>query len=231
MPDVTGAAHTILATRMGRGEGAPPRNLAHVALVYRPGDGPGAAHLLSLFGFEVVDMGPHRETDERWYSVFVDPASTFEDNLVYLLPASPAQLELEALLARSRSAEPDLDGAWRRFDRFAAGDPERSFHFGFTYGSFDELESAALAVLGAGAPGGRLEGRVWRQSVFRPTPGVAPRVDERLGRSPLVAPDDRRCLAPNGFQLWFGTDLLASNLLALGQVLEMDHVFALPDGG
>ena len=220
------SAPAVLAARMGRREGAPTRNLAHVALVYRPGDGPGASLLLRHFGFEVVDMGPHRETDEHWYAVFVDAGSTFEDNLVYLLPASPAQQELEALVVRSRGADAELSAAWARFDEFSAGDPERSFHFGFTYGSFDELEAAALGVLEAGAPGGRLAGRVWRRNVFRPTPGVDPAIDERLGRSPLVTDDDRRCLAPNGFQLWFGTDLLASNLLALGQVLEMDHVFA-----
>jgi hypothetical protein len=219
------SAQAVLAARMGRRPDAPARNLAHVALVYRPGDGPAAAELLGLFAFELVDMGPHRETDEHWYSVFVDAGSTFEDNLVYLIPASPAQLALESHIARTRGADPELDAAWSAFDGFSAGDPERSFHFGFTYGSFDELETAARAVLAAGAPGGSLAGRVWKRNVFRPTPGFDPAIDERLAGSPLVADDDRRCLAPNGFQLWFGTDLLASNLLAVGQVLEMDHVF------
>ena len=73
---------------------------------------------------------------------------------------------------------------------------------------------------------------MWRRNVFRPTHGVDPAIDERLEHSALVTAHDRRCLAPNGFQLWFGTDLLASNLLAVGQVLEMDHVFALaPEAG
>jgi hypothetical protein len=221
------SAQAVLAARMGRRPDAPARNLAHVALVYRPGDGPAAAELLGLFGFELVDMGPHRETTLHWWSVFVDAGSTFEDNLVYLIPASPAQVALEAEIGRTRAADPALDAAWSAFDGFSAGDPERSFHFGFTYGSFDELEAAALAVLAAGAPGGSLEGRVWRRNVFRPTPGVHPAIDARLASSALVHADDRLCLAPNGFQLWFGTDLLASNLLAVGQVLEMDHVFAL----
>ena len=47
------------------------------------GDGPAAApKLLALFGFRLVDMGPHRETTQHWWSVFaVDAGSTFEDSL------------------------------------------------------------------------------------------------------------------------------------------------------
>jgi hypothetical protein len=213
-----------LGARLSGSPGARKRSVGHIALMFRPGEGEQASELLRLFGFEVTDMGAHRETSEHWYTAFVDDTSSLEDNVLFLLPAPPAQLAVEERLERLlRDADAAAD--YRHFEEFAAGDPERSFHFGLRFDSFDDLEAAALRIVEAGAEGGLLAGRVWRQNVFRPTPGIGAHIDERLRRSPLASDDDRRCLGPRGFQLWFRTDLLASNFLALGQVIELDHVF------
>jgi hypothetical protein len=195
-----------------------PRSLGHIALAVGPGDGPAAAHLLSLLGLDVTDNGPSKQGDP-WYTALVD-ADTFRglENLFFVVPVSEEQLRLEAAIGDALVDAEELDG----FFASKRAQPESASHIALAYRDLDDLEAAVQAVLDA-ADEPPLAGRV-QVRVFRARDGYAD-VEERMAGSDLFADADDVAFVERTVQVFVQTDVVSTGLLLLGQTIELDYVF------
>ena len=213
------------------------RFINHLVLLYRPGDADAACRLLQLLGCEIQNMGAHRQTTQEWFTVKIDATSTMTENVAYLLPAAPDQLALDDAIARTLGTRSASDGGsagspaseYRAYSELVANDPERTFHFGIRFSSFDALEACALAAARAGQEEPGIEGRASICMQFRPLAGTDAAMDARVDASPLFTPETRPSLGKRGVQVYVRTDLFAPGSLAMDHVIELQFEFPTDD--
>lgn len=193
-------------------------SLGHLALQYRPGDEAGARHLLELLGCTLVDNGPAPGRD-GFCSVLLrsaDDREAYAEDLLFLAPATEAQLALEDRLGELGET---LDLYWRVREE----KPESFAHLGIRFRSLDDLVPVVEGLTAATNPGGALEGRA-SLTVLRARTGLDPEVDARLDASPWFA-DAPPSYAPHWIQCFVRTDLFGVGLVGLGFTVELDVVF------
>lgn len=195
--------------------------LGHLAIHYRPGDFPRARLLFEALGAHLEDNGPDGFTT----IVFDLPAWNYVDNVMYLSPAGPVKLELEAAIAEAlHLGDADEDPRATAFRNMRSSSPESLDHVGIRYSSFEALERAVATLTRLTAPGGELEGRavITRYSARA---GQDPHIDDVMAASPIFRGADGTSFADYGVQVFVKTDLCTTGLFALGQTIELDYFF------
>jgi hypothetical protein len=130
-----------------------------------------------------------------FFTAFIEPSeSNYSSNVFYASEVTAEQQAFELALRASAGPESAAFLQTRR------AIPQRAYHCGFRVPSEAALDAVAADVLAAGASG-PLAGRIDVAGVFRP--------------------GDPGAIAPNMVQLFVWTDVLATGLLTLGQILEV----------
>jgi hypothetical protein len=198
--------------------------LGHLALHYRPGDFDAARALFECLGAHLEENGP----DGFCTIVFDRDGWNYVDNVMYLSQAGPVKLGLEAAITESlRLGEADEDPRAGAFRDLRVSSPESLDHVGIRYRSWEALERAVLALEGATAPGGALEGRAV-VTKYRARPGQDAHVDAVMETSPIFRDhdEDGTAFADYAVQVFVKTDLCTTGLFALGQTIELDYFWA-----
>jgi hypothetical protein len=199
------------------------RALGHLALYYAPGDMEASRRLLTDLGCTLVENGP-RPGEDGFCTVLLDEdTATHADNLLFLAPLTPAQLELEDAI-RDQFAARDADDPATAFTDMKRHSPETASHFAIRYREFEELERALAAVEADTREGGPLHGRV-ELTKYRARPNLDPDVDARMAASPAFSGDEPQAFANYWIQCFVKTDLFGYGILAFGQTIELDYIF------
>ncbi|TWB18429.1 MULTISPECIES: hypothetical protein [Nitrospirillum] len=206
-------------------KGGAERHLGHIALHYRvPEEGPLAARLLMLVGFQVVQDFPMPD-GTRFYQLALDGAEAAAgQGIVYLsaLPA-PDRALMAAVHAALRVGEVDEHPAVAGFRAAQASDPEYGFHVGIVARSLDWVERTMLAARELAANDPAFKGRL-NLLANRSRRGTAA-VDERLDTSPVFGDTPRYTYGRHAVQAFIETDIFAAGPLGEKLVLELDYVF------
>ena len=200
------------------------RSLGHLALHYgKAEDGPIAARLLGLLGFEETQMLPL--PGGNFYRFVVDPAHHSRGDGILFLSALPVpQLKLiETINQALNIGKEDEHEAVRDMRAMLLADPESSFHLGFLVQSLEELEERILSLRKLAESDTDFRGRI-TISMNRAQPGDAA-VDARLDASPLFGDVTRCAYGRNGVQVFVETDIFKGGQLGDAMVLEFDYVF------
>lgn len=187
------------------------RSFSHVALSVDRGEGPLAARLLEALGLQVTDNGPSALGDS-WYTAVMDPesyAGGLQQLGFFVVPASDAQLQLEARLRELGDVREDFLAEKRR-------KPDSSSHVALHYGRLEDLEEAVRVIRSDGALSARVD--VLR---FRPIT-APPAVDQRLHSSDVFADAEPVRYLTTGVQVFLQTDVVTAGLLSLGQSFELN---------
>ena len=172
------------------------RQLNHVEMIYRPGERALAGRVFELLGMRVVDRGG------EWMTALIDPSvGDGSNNACYTSQVTPEQWTLEQSLSSAMArGDSDVGTAAQVYADKVQADPQHSFHFGIRYLERQDFD-AALDRVRAAATDPELAGRVSLLGVFDPSePGA---------------------YAPNMFQAFVRTDVVAGGLLSLGQLIEL----------
>ena len=200
------------------------RSMGHMALHYgQAKEGPAAARLMSLLGFQETQVIPL--PSGNFYRFIVDGRHYSRgDGLIYLSALPDAQRKLidaisEALKVGT-SAEHEAVSEMRAM---LDADPEYSFHVGFLVDSLEALEAMVLNLRQHAETDPELKGRI-KISMNRARPGDA-EVDARLDMSPLFGDVTRCAYGQGGVQVFIETDLIKAGQLGDCIALEFDYVF------
>ncbi|WP_156839576.1 hypothetical protein [Novosphingobium aquimarinum] len=201
------------------------RSLGHVALHYNaPHEGPLAARLLAMFGFNETQK-LLLENGTTFYRFVVDDRHHARgDGILYLSALPDAQRKLleatgAALKVGTAEEHPAVAELRHQYDQ----DPEYGFHVGFLVESLEELETRFQALEEANRSDPDLKGRL-RITYNRARKGDAD-VDARLDASPIYGDVDRYAYGRNGVQAFVETDIFSSGPLGQSMFFEFDYVF------
>jgi hypothetical protein len=179
------------------------RQLNHVEMIYRPGERALAGRVFELLGMRVVDNGG------EWMFALIDPSvGDASNNACYASQVTPEQWALEQTLTSvMASGDSEVGKAAQAYADKVQAEPQHSFHFGIRYHKREDFD-ATLDRFRAAATDPELAGRVSLLGVYDPSePGA---------------------YAPDMFQAFVRTDVVAGGLLALGQLIELQ--WHLPKG-
>jgi hypothetical protein len=154
---------------------------------------PGERELAARF-FDLLGC----ETVDRgghWFTAMVEPSGErdFSNNVFYASEVGECQWALEQEMA----ALPTLDS----YKQSMRNEPQMSGHYGFRVRALEDLEAIVERVNAAGEDDPEFAGRVAVAGVYRP--------------------DDAGAVAPNMVQAFVWTDIVATGLLLLGQLVEV----------
>ncbi|MEU6259580.1 hypothetical protein [Streptomyces sp. NPDC047043] len=208
----------------------PSTSLGHLALHFRPGERALATRFFELLGARVQEF-PNQFSDEPLYVIAMDrdtPARA--DNIVYLFALKPAQLELEAVIARQLGAGTDDEHpALTAFLQQRAQWPESYLHFGLHYGRLEDLEAAVTGLREEMAANPGFAARVQGLQVLKARGEDGDReIDERMAASEVFSRTEEYAYGRHGAQVHIRTDLFATGLSLFGSVVELDFVFTGP---
>ncbi|WEH12912.1 hypothetical protein [Streptomyces sp. VNUA24] len=208
----------------------PSTSLGHLALHFRPGERALATRFFELLGARVQEF-PNQFSDEPLYVIAMDrdtPARA--DNIVYLFALKPAQLELEAVIARQLGAGTDDEHpALTAFLEQRAQWPESYLHFGLHYGRLEDLEAAVTGLREEIAANPEFAARVQGLQVLKARGEDGDReIDERMAASEVFSRTEEYAYGRHGAQVHIRTDLFATGLSLFGSVVELDFVFTGP---
>lgn len=203
----------------------PRATLGHVALQYgKPEEGPLAARLLGLFGFEKVQEIPLSD-GTRFYHFVVDANATNNGDGILFLSPVPKQLRNITRVVR----EALKVGQWDEHPTVAAlregqaNDPELLFHVAVLFHSLEAVEETILQLRGLNEHDPDFKGRL-KIVLNAAMPGVA-EIDARMAASPVFGGVTRYPYGRHGIQAFVETDLLSSGPLGENLVIELDYVF------
>ncbi|MFC8434869.1 hypothetical protein [Streptomyces sp. NPDC057253] len=208
----------------------PSTSLGHLALHFRPGERALATRFFELLGARVQEF-PNQFSDEPLYVIAMDrdtPARA--DNIVYLFALKPAQLELEAVIARQLGAGTDDEHpALTAFLQQRAQWPESYLHFGLHYGRLEDLEAAVTGLREEMAANPGFAARVQGLQVLKARGEDGDReIDERMAASEVFSRTEEYAYGRHGAQVHIRTDLFSTGLSLFGSVVELDFVFTGP---
>jgi len=205
-------------------------SLGHLAVHYRPGEGPLAARFFQLLGAKVRSY-PRPESDDPFYIIALDSAEPDRaDNIVFLFALKPAQLRLESVIAQRLGLGTEApDPALRAFLDERARLPESYLHVGLHYADLAELERATLRLRAEMADDPAFGARIQGLQVLRARGAAGDdAIDRRMADSPVFGETDTFAYGNNVVQVHIRTDLVSTGLSILGSVIELDHVFTGP---
>lgn len=201
------------------------RNLGHIALHYRnPQEGPLAARLLRLVGFQVVQDFPLPD-GSRFYQLVLDAEEGGRGQGIVYLSALPEpdralQSAVHAALGIGTGNEhPAVAG----FRAAQASDPEYGFHVGIVADNLEWIEQTMLTLKDWSENDPDLKGRIKLLS-NRSRRGTEA-VDERLDASPIFGDTPRYTYGRHAVQAFAETDIFAAGPLGEKMVIELDYVF------
>lgn len=199
-------------------------SLGHLALHYRSReDGPIAARLLEILGFEKIQEFPL--ADGPFYQFYVDPnASNYGDGILYLSPApAPIAAINRAIHEALKIGQADEHPSVAQLRRGQELDPEMCFHVGLLMSSLERIEELVLELRKLGESDPELRGRI-KVVVNAARPGD-PDIDARMAASPVFCGVKRHPYGRHAIQVFVETSLLMSGPLGESMVIELDYVF------
>lgn len=180
-------------------EGYDGKGLNHVELLYQRGDRELAVELLEMLGCTAIDTPQTNETGSTY--ICVHPDENDQDpvnNVLYLSEIRPPQYELEEVLRTTISRDKALSDVVDAYRHRARTLPYGIPHFGLRFPNFESIEPVLQ----------RLENC------------TDPRISERMSVMAL-RPTDEAALTDNLIQAFVYTDIVATGLFCLGQVIEL----------
>lgn len=179
------------------------RFLNHTEVIYAPGDRALAKDLFRAIGCRVLDPQEEEGPPELgpaagpYLIIFVDPTATdLIDNVMYASEVTPAQWAFEQELRTVLDERPPLAEARRQYVDMFRAIPQAMTHFGVAL-SEPELDAALARI--------------------RSHPGLA----ERVTISGPYRPGEEGSVDPRVIQAFLHTDIVSSNVLAIGQQIEL----------
>jgi hypothetical protein len=202
--------------------------LGHLALHYRPGEGPLAARFFELIGARVKTFGPFPNGDYFYIVALNSAAPDQAEDIVFLSAISPEQYELEKVMTDylgvgTATPHPKLQAFFAAKDR----QPEFFLHFGFHFSRLEDLEAAVRRLEEAIRMDAEF-GKRFQGLQFLKARGAADdkEIPARMAASPVFSRTEQFTYGPNIAQVHMRTDLFAAGLSFLGAVVELDYVFA-----
>jgi hypothetical protein len=175
------------------------KGLNHVEVLYQRGERSMAIALTKALGCTAIDTPQVNDTGSTYICVHPDENDRDSmNNILYLSEIRAPQHELEQQLKRSFSADAVLGDAVAAYRHKAATLPYGIPHFGLRFPTFDSIEPVLSALEQCAS--GAMKGRVQVMA---------------------IRPGDARALSQELIQAFVYTDVIASGLFCLGQVIEL----------
>ncbi len=175
------------------------KGLNHVELLYQTGDRELAVELLEMLGCTVIDTPQVSEMGSTYMCVHPDEGDQDPvNNVMYLSEIRPPQRELEDVLKATIAKEEPLADVVDAYRHRARTLPYGIPHFGLRFPSFDSIEPVLQRLENCSNPA--MEGRM---SVM------------------ALRPSDPEALTEDLIQGFVYTDIVATGLFCLGQVIEL----------
>lgn len=199
-------------------------SLGHLALHYRSReDGPIAARLLKILGFEQVQELPL--PDGAFYQFYVDPNGANQGDGILYLSRAPAPIAainraIHAALNIGATNEHCAAADLRASQKL---DPELCFHVGLLMSSLDDIEALVIKLRELNECDPDLRGRL-NITLNAALPGDS-QIDARMAASPVFRGVTRHPYGRHAVQVFVETDLLMSGPLGESMVIELDYVF------
>ncbi|MGE3693332.1 MAG: hypothetical protein AB7F98_18300 [Novosphingobium sp.] len=184
---------------MGLYTGYNGKGLNHVETLYQRGERELAIAFTKMLGCTPIDTPQVNETGSTYICVHPDDEDRDGmNNVLYLSEIRPAQADLEAQLKRAIDADEALGRVVDSYRNKAKTLPYGIPHFGLRFPSFESIEPVLQALENCTAPA--MQGRFTVMA---------------------LRPDDPRALSNDLVQAFVYTDIIASGLFCLGQVIEL----------
>jgi hypothetical protein len=169
--------------------------LNHAEMVHLPGPGQhdAARAFFEVIGFSVADFGP-------WLRVLIDPTKPDGgDTVMYANEVTAAQQKFEVLLQGAIGRDPELASAMEHWNEVRLSHPQFGFHIGASIATREDWEARIERV----------------REARRSHPLLAGKIDVLV-----LEPGHPAALGPVP-QAFVHTDIVASGLLSLGLIFEL----------
>ena len=184
---------------MGLYSGYDGKGLNHVEVLYQRGERDLAMRFARMIGCTPIETSQVNETGSTYICVHPDDNDRDgQNNVLYFSEIRAPQHNLEQGLRKSFVNDPELAGLVEAYRHKAINLPFGIPHFGLRFPSFESIEPVLDRLENCSDP--EMKGRI-RVKVIRPTDGAAMSSD-------LV-------------QAFVYTDIVATGLFCLGQVIEL----------
>ena len=184
---------------MGLYAGYNGKGLNHVETLYQRGERDLAIAFTKMLGCTPVDTPQVNETGSTYICVHPDDEDRDGmNNVLYLSEIRPAQHDLEVQMKRAIGGNAALGRAVDAYRHKAEHLPYGIPHFGLRFPSFESIEPVLHALENCTDPA--MQGRFTVMA---------------------LRPDDPRALSKDLIQAFVYTDIIASGLFCLGQVIEL----------
>ncbi|MDG2003025.1 MAG: hypothetical protein P8J20_06800 [Novosphingobium sp.] len=175
------------------------KGLNHVEVLYQRGDRELAMEFMELLGCTVVPTPQVNETGSTYICVHPDEGDQDPvNNVLYLSEIRPAQHDLEEVLKASIAKEKALTEVVDAYRHKARTLPYGIPHFGLRFPSFESIEPVLERLEACSNPA----------------------ITDRMSVMAL-RPSDPEALTDDLIQGFVYTDIVATGLFCLGQVIEM----------
>lgn len=175
------------------------KGLNHVELLYQTGDRELAVELLEMLGCTAVDTPQKSEMGSTYMCIHPDDNDRDPvNNVMYLSEIRPPQRALEDVLKATIVSDEALGEVVEAYRHRARTLPYGIPHFGLRFPNFDSIEPVLQRLENCDNPA--MEGRL---SVM------------------ALRPSDPEALTDNLIQAFVYTDIVATGLFCLGQVIEL----------
>jgi len=184
---------------MGLYSGYHGKGLNHVELLYQRGDRQLAVELMEMLGCTAIDTPQVNETGSTYICIHPDEADQDPvNNVIYLSEIRPPHYDLEEVLKATISRDKALASVVDAYCTRARTLPYGIPHFGLRFPNFESIEPVL----------DRLENCA--------NPAIAERMSVMALR-----PGDDAALTSDLNQAFVYTDIVATGLFCLGQVIEL----------
>lgn len=184
---------------MGLYTGYNGKGLNHVETLYQRGERDLAIAFTKMLGCTPVDTPQVNETGSTYICVHPDDEDRDGmNNVLYLSEIRPAQHDLEVQMRRAIGSDAALATVVEAYRHKAEHLPYGIPHFGLRFPSFESIEPVLDALENCTDPA--MQGRFTVMA---------------------LRPDDPRALSKDLVQAFVYTDIIASGLFCLGQVIEL----------
>lgn len=175
------------------------KGLNHVETLYQRGERELAMAFTRMLGCTPIDTPQKNETGSTYICVHPDDEDRDGmNNVLYLSEIRAPQYDLEQQLKRVFDADAALGEVVRAYRHRAEHLPYGIPHFGLRFPSFESIEPVLQALENSTDPA--MEGRYTVMA---------------------LRPDDPRALTQDLIQAFVYTDIIATGLFCLGQVIEL----------
>jgi len=184
---------------MGLYTGYNGKGLNHVETLYQRGERDLAIAFTKMLGCTPIDTPQVNETGSTYVCVHPDDEDRDGmNNVLYLSEIRPAQHDLEVQMKRVIGGDAALGQVVNAYRQKAEHLPYGIPHFGLRFPSFESIEPVLDALENCTDPA--MQGRFTVMA---------------------LRPDDPRALSKDLVQAFVYTDIIASGLFCLGQVIEL----------